>query len=150
MRVASIWKKYNSFQIYKSHPRKKFFFFFFYVSFYVCKTTFLFIVQCTKIQGSLRVALIWKKYNSFQIYKLKSHLRKMEQARGIIVRTNSSSSFFSFMFLSMLIFRPALDAPLLDGVSFYRARYNKWIVESCINLEHVRDLILSKFSNIQI
>ena len=39
----------------------------------------------------------------------------MERARGTIIPTNSSSSFFSFMFFSMLIFKPALSVPLLDG-----------------------------------
>ena len=39
----------------------------------------------------------------------------MERARGTIIPTNSSSSFFSFMFFSMLIFKPALNVPLLDG-----------------------------------
>ena len=70
----------------------------------------LFIAQCTEIQ---RIST-WKKYNSFQIFKSKSHEKWNEHGNHY---SNKFFFFFFFFFyvFSMLIFKPALNVPLLDG-----------------------------------
>ena len=67
----------------------------------------LFIVQCTEIQ---RIST-WKKYNSFQISKSKSHLRKTS------TRNHRSNKFF-FLFFFHPSFYASTKTAFLDGMSF--------------------------------
>ena len=75
----------------------------------------LFIAQCTEI---LRVNY-WKLHRLGRNiilfkYSNRSHT-KNGTSMGTIIRTNSSSFFFFFYVFSMLIFKPALNVPLLDS-----------------------------------
>ena len=92
----------------------------FYTSFYAgTKTIFLDGVSFYRAMYRdttselLKVASTWKKYNSFQIFKSKSHEKWNEHGN------HYSNKFFFFFFFfyvfSMLIFKPALNVPLLDS-----------------------------------